>query len=156
MPSDELVKKYQNQKTFDASLLNKYYSGQFTLKFTKKSACELTATKDFKINPLIIEGKQHQIKLFNLGNGQFQEKGNFYTIQTIGKDAFKDNKNIGEVLTIPTTIKGIDECAFANTTIKNICIKNTTDFLPINANVFADCEIKKIFVHNEIYKNDPN
>ena len=53
-------------------------------------------------------------------------------------------------------IKAIDQNAFANTTIKNICIKNVTDFLPINENAFDGCEIKKIFVHNEVYKNDAN
>ena len=149
-------KKQQCTKTFDASVLNEYYSGQFTLAWDKKSDCELVSTKDFKINPLAINGKQYQIKLFNLGNGQFREKNDFYTIKSIGKNAFKDNKNIGEVLAIPTSIKTINDYAFANTTIKNIYIKNVTDFLPINENAFDGCEIKKIFVHNEIYKNDTN
>ena len=53
-------------------------------------------------------------------------------------------------------VKAIDQNAFANTSIKNICIRNATDFLPINENAFDGCEIKKIFVHNEIYKNDTN
>lgn len=149
-------KKYKYKKTFDASVLNKYYSGQFTLAWDKKSDCELISTKDFKINPLAINGKQHQIKLLNLGNGQFREKKDFYTMKSIGKNAFRDNKNIGEVLAIPTSVKTINEYAFANTSIKNICIRNATDFLPINENAFDGCEIKKIFVHNEIYKNDAN
>jgi hypothetical protein len=51
-------------------------------------------------------------------------------------------------------IKAIDQNAFANTTIKNICIKNVTDFLPINENAFDGCEIKKIFVHNDLYKTN--
>ena len=153
MDEDYHKKKYE--KTFDASVLNKYYSGQFTLAWDKKSECELTSTKNFKINPLTINDKQQQIKLFNLGNGQFRDKSDFYTIQTIGKNAFKNNKNIGEVLAIPTTIKRIDDGAFTNTTIKNICIKNATNFLPLNKNAFSGCKINKIFTRNNSYKEDP-
>ena len=152
---DGVYHKKKYEKTFDASVLNKYYSGQFTLSWDKKSECELTSTKDFKINPLKINDKQHQIKLFNLGNGQFRDKSDFYTIQTIGENAFKDNKNIGDTLAIPTTISKINNNAFAHTTIKNVCIKNATNFLPINENVFAGCGIKKIFTRNKSYSNDP-
>ena len=78
-----LKKEQEYIKTFDASRLNRYYSGKFTLKFTKKNDCELVSTKDFKINPLKINEKQHQIKLFNLVNGQIRDKDDFYTIQII-------------------------------------------------------------------------
>lgn len=149
-------KKQEYVKTFDASLLNKYYSGKFTLKFTEKNDCQLIETKDFKINPIMINDRQHQVKLFNLGDGQFRDKSDFYTIQTIGKNAFKNNKNIGEVLFIPTTIKKIDDGAFANTKIENIYVKNATNFLPINESVFAGCNIKKIFTRNIKYKKDRN
>ena len=40
-------------------------------------------------------------------------------------------------------VKAIDQNAFANTSIKSICIRNVTDFLPINENAFNGCEIKK-------------
>ena len=149
-------KEQEYIKTFDASYLNRYYSGKFTLKFTKKNDCELISTKDFKINPLTINGKQHQIKLLNLGNGQFRDKSNFYTIQTIGKNAFKDNKDIGQHLIIPSVIKKIGDGAFANTKIETIYIKNKTNFLPINENVFTGCDIKKIVTRNATYKNDSN
>ena len=76
--TSSFVKKQQCTKTFDASVLNKYYSGQFTLAWNEKSNCELVSTKNFKINPITINGKQYQIKLFNLGNGQFREKNDFY------------------------------------------------------------------------------
>ena len=97
-----------------------------------------------------------KIKLFNLGNGQFRDKSNFYTIQTIGKNAFKDNKDISQHLIIPSVIKKIDDGAFANTKIETIYIKNKTNFLPINENVFTGCNIKKIVTRNAAYKNDPN
>ena len=154
-PLDRIpIKKYKYKKTFDASTLNRCYSGQFTLAWNKKSDCELISTKNFKVNPLTINGKQYQIKLLNLGNGQFREKKDFYTIKTIGKNVFKGNKDIGETLVVPTTIKTIDQNAFANTTIKNICIKNATDFLPINNNVFTGCKINKIITHNDFYKSN--
>ena len=151
-----LKKEQEYIKTFDASCLNRYYSGKFTLKFTKKNNCELVSTKDFKINPLKINEKQHQIKLFNLGNGQFRDKDDFYTIQIIGKNAFKNNKDIGQHLIIPSVIKKIDDGAFAHTKIETICIKNMKNLLPINESVFDGCKIKKIVTPNIAYKNDPN
>ena len=151
-----LKKEQEYIKTFDASRLNRYYSGKFTLKFTKKNDCELVSTKDFKINPLKINEKQHQIKLFNLGNGQFRDKDDFYTIQIIGKNAFKNNKDIGQHLIIPSVIKKIDDGAFAHTKIETICIKNMKNLLPINESVFDGCKIKKIVTPNIAYKNDPN
>ncbi len=147
-----VLKKYR--KTFDASVLNRYYSGQFTLAWNKKSDCELIETKDFKVNPLVFNGKQYPIKLLNLGHGQFREKADYYTIQAIGKNAFKDNKDIGIVFVVPTMIKTIDEKAFANTSIKNICINNVTTFLPINQNAFAGCKINKIIARNVLYKDN--
>ena len=149
-------KEQEYIKTFDASCLNRYYSGKFTLKFTEKNDCELVSTKNFKINPLTINKKQYQIKLFNLGNGQFRDKSNFYTIQTIGKNAFKDNKDIGQHLVIPSVIRKIDDGAFAHTKIETIRIKNMKNLLPINENVFNGCKIKKIVTPNIAYKNDPN
>lgn len=145
------------EKTFDASLLNSYYSGKFTLKFAKKDNCELVATKDFKINPLIVKDndgneKPREIEVFNLGNGQFYDKGDCYTIQIIGKNAFKNNKNIRQHLIIPPLIKKIDDRAFAQTGIKTIYIRNQTNFLPINENVFEGCEIKTILTRNPKYK----
>lgn len=146
-------KEQEYIKTFDASCLNRYYSGKFTLKFTKKNDCELLETKNFKVNT---NWQNHKTNFFNLGNGQFRDKNNFYTIQTIGKNAFKDNKDISQHLIIPSVIKKIDDGAFANTKIETIYIKNKTNFLPINENVFTGCDIKKIVTRNAAYKNDPN
>ncbi len=151
-----IAKKQQRIKTFDATLLNRYYSGKFTLKFTEKNNCELIETKNFKID--LVKAKKFNISpsIFNLGTGQFYEKGDYYTIQTIGKNAFKDNKNIGQHLIIPPLIKKIGDYAFAGTKIKTIYIKNAIDFLPINENVFNGCNIEKIITRNAIYKNDQN
>ena len=146
-------KKQEYIKTFDASCLSQYYSGKFTLRFTEKNDCELITTDDFKVNT---NWQNHKTNFFNLGNGQFRDKNNFYTIQTIGKNAFKDNKNISQHLIIPSVIKKINDGAFAHTEIETICIKNMTNFLPINENVFDGCKIKKIITHNKAYKNDPN
>ena len=40
-------------------------------------------------------------------------------------------------------VKAIDQNAFANTSIKSICIRNVTDFLPINEMLLIVVKLKK-------------
>ena len=137
-------------KKIDAKLIGAD-KGTITIEYTTPSECKIT---DCSLS-FLASGD------FNFNGGKFVCDGVEYTIVEIGSKAFKANdiwNFINCNLTIPSTIKKIDDCAFygnspgrfTNKEIININFEEGIEYIGESAFERCDCEKSKIVLPNSI------
>ena len=137
-------------KKIDAKLIGAD-KGTITIEYTTPSECKIT---DCSLNFLATGD-------FNFNGGKFVCDGVEYTIVEIGSKAFKANdiwNFINCNLTIPSTIKKIDDCAFygnspgrfTNKEIININFEEGVEYIGESAFERCSCENSKIVLPNSI------
>ena len=137
-------------KKIDAKLIGAD-KGTITIEYTNPSECKITSCS----SSFLATGD------FNFNGGKFVCDGVEYTIVEIGEKAFKANdiwNFINCNLTIPSTIKKIDDCAFygnspgrfTNKEIININFEEGIEYIGESAFERCDCEKSKIVLPNSI------